>query len=509
MAIQNLRNAFENLPIAVKLLLGGQDVTDAVQDYGEVSFLSDDEIVGRYNPGEFRFTLLSPDEAFNPESASNFFASNSLDPSGIGVSVELQSNYGDNASTPIWSGKIVSIVFYAADQEGNEALSAFTAADLSENMDEPVVSFGTPKRFRVAPKAETQGNGIYPILKAVTPVSDQASILHLSLSEQGDLKERLRTEGDLDAKNFIVSDNGVETEGGQLTGLTTAFPQLESKFPYRYEPIGHLISEIATKFDIPQHEMVLFLADLGAHFSSQGRIGYNSIGNSGAEYDRTLSWEAFPTDRYVIGNNEYTLQTINSDDQYNKSRVLRYSHSSLEESIVYSFPAGKQSWQFAMVDDNSAYFLVRNTTDTALSFDTLVARNNSSCRIEFVNWNTNSVSTIANSGSTYRPQCATHYSVARGVNGYATYENRQGFQIYNNTHLIYRYSRGEDKAGVVARKISDGSHTVICEFTSDGHQNHMGHCFSISGNEIRVSITFRNAVDSLSEVYIYDLSTLT
>lgn len=511
MAVQNFRNAFKNLPIVVKVLIGEQDVTDDVQDFGEISFLNDDEIVGQYSAGEFRFVLLSPDERWNPESSDNFFAENSLAEDGIGVSVEVHSAYG-RGGTPIWYGKIVSLVFYAADgSQGNEGLATITATDISENLDEPITDFGTPKRFHLIPKVERQGvsrgNGIYPVLPAILPPSDQSSKLHLSLSELGNLKEQLRTEGDLDAKNFIVSDNGVETEGGQLTGLTTAFPQIEAKFPYRYEPVGHLINAITSKFNIPQHTVVLFLAKLGEHFSSNGRIGYNSIGNSGQEYDRNLSFEGFPTTRQVIGNNEYTLYTTNGDDTYNKSRVLKYSHTDLEETIVYSFDAGVEVYDMALLNDNEGYFLVRDATDHPRTYNTGRAISNTSVRILKINWSTNAVSTVVNRGSTYPVQGGCHYRSAAGTRWYAVPENRQGFESYNNTHLIYRWANATD-FGVAALPIAGGAVTSLISTKYDGHENDMGCCFSIAGNELRVSFTWRSAVDSKSELYRVDLSSL-
>lgn len=511
MAVQSLQNSFENLPIAVKVLINSIDVTDDVHEFGEISFLSDDEIVGQYNSGEFRFVVRSPGNEFNPESSNNFFTDNSVAQDGIGVSVEVRSDYG-SGSTSIWSGKIVSLVFYAADgSQGNEGLAAITAADISENLDEPITDFGTQKRFHLTPKTESQsvsrGNGVYPVLPAILPASDKSPKLHLSLSEQGNLKERLRTEGDLDAENFIVSDQGVETEGSQLSGLGTAFPQLEAKFPFRYEPIRHLISAIATKFSIPQHTVALFLENLGEHFSSNGRIGYASIGNSGAEYDRDLSWEGFPTTRQIIGNNEYSLYTINGTDTYNKSRLLKFSHTDLEETIVYSFSAGVEAYDMALLNDNEGYFIARDTSDNALTYNTGRAISNTSVRILKVNWSTNAISTVVNRGSTYPVQGGTHYAVARGTLGYSVPENRQGFEIYNNTHLLYRYATATD-FGVAAYNLSTGTVSSLISTKWDGHENDMGCCFNIVGNELRVSFTWRSAVDSKSELYRVDLSTL-
>lgn len=499
--LQDFDNAYQGNAPTVSLKIGNIDVTPQCFDYGTLAIPSDHPVVGQYEFGEWNFVMTSPGDAFNPEASANFFTRNSLEKTGVGVDVEIIAAYTDT-TVPLFKGKIENIRFIAATDDQTEGSARIRAVDFSRELDRAVIDFGIEKRFRITSETELEdGHGDYPILPAVLPSSNESETLHLSLSETGDRQETLRNEGNLDSDNFIVDNQGVKTEGGKVTE-NTSYPQLAMKAPYRSEYATALLKALVNKFGITMLSQEIFPATLDMHFSHYGRPGYDTLGSYGAEYDRTLSWEGIVTDRAIVGNQQFSLKTINSNDTYNRSRLLSYSYSDYTERVAFSFPIGQQAWKMALTSATSGYFMVRDTTDDRKSFDTLTARSTTSVRLVHVDWsgNTPTFTTIASRTSTYRPSggicfLQLDYGENQGF-GYLP-DSRTGL-LYHNGSVIFTYTSGTGTAGVARYVESSRAFSSLLSFTSDGFENAHGIAISLAGNVLSVSGTFRGSVDSVN-----------
>ena len=517
---QNLLKSYEARSIYFAVTLAGASVpVSEVAEISEINTLSDSAETGSFKSGETRIVLNDPNGDYNIDADENFFTRNGHAADGSGASFSISAGY-DAASNNLFEGIVDNVIYDSVN-----GTATIVALSLAQVLLQEISDFGLPKRFRVAQETEQQlrdaldqgdhrENGVYPVLKALLPPSQDSETLHISLTEQGDRKEDLRTEGTLNNRNFSVSSEGVETEGSAL-GLTSsqlaAFPQLEMKSPYRWEYFTYTASEILEKFGISNRLLAFYPENIGQHFAPVSRPYYSIIGNTGAEYDVIGSWGGFVTDWVRVSDNIYFLYSIHNTDEIHKSRILKYDLNGHEWEIVHSFAQGVAAWQMALTDDASSIFVMTRDNGDAVSpldYDSLVSRDNSTVKIQKIAITTDgrdSVSVVANHGSPFRPQIAHYYHVT-GAYGMLP-DNRGGFAI-SHGHLIYRYTRGTDKFGVSAMPLSSGATRSLVEATTDGEQNHAGCAFSIRGDILIASFTWRDGVDSNAKDYAFDLSTL-
>ena len=126
-------------------------------------------------------------------------------------------------------------------------------------------------------------NGFYPILSAIMPASHGSATLKRRSNDNPIAPvQKLQTEGTLDPKNFIIDDRGVHTEGGLIVNRAVHYPQLRMKSPYRYRHINDVITDILNHAGITKSDVFIPEQDVAAHFSSNGRVNYDLIGNIGS-----------------------------------------------------------------------------------------------------------------------------------------------------------------------------------------------------------------------------------
>lgn len=517
----NYENAYEGLPVHYECLLASQDVSEAVMAIPEINVAADNVIVGKFRSGEAVIQLRDPNGDYNIAKAPNFFTRNSQQQNGVGTPILFKAGYSQMPQL-VFSGSVHNVEYHS-----DRGIVEITVLDKSALLLKEVVNVGLEKRFRIAPETEQQvanalgegqhrENGVYPILKALLPTSKESQTLHISLTETGTYKESLKTQGNLDNRNFTIDEDGVETEGS-LLGLSSdqlsTFPQLQAKSPIRHDGAVSMVKAILDAFSISPSSALFYPVNVGEHFDVVNRIGYETLGATGAEYDVLGSFQGFPTDRIKVDNDFYTLYTTGNDDTHHKSRILKWDGNDYEETILYSFPVGVAAWQItAKADASEIYVMTRNNVAAVsdLDYDSLVARSDSTVRIEKLTLNSDGdvtgSSVIANRGSTYRPQLACYYHVT-GAYGMLP-DSRTGFEIYNNAYLVYRYTRGTDKFGICAYNLSSGTVTSLLEATTDGEQNHAGTGFAIHGDTLVAVFTWRDGTNSEKKVYSYDLSSL-
>ena len=385
--------------------------------------------------------------------------------------------------------------------------------------------FGLPKRFRVAQETAQQardalGQGDHRgerflscFTGTATPKPGERNLAYLTNRNKEPEKRIYEQMARLIIETLRCRVGGVETEGSALDlPNPQTFPQLEIKSPYRWEYFTYPVAEILRKFGINNSQLTFYPVDVGEHFAPVSRPYYDLLGNTGAEFDITGTWGGFVTDWQRVGNEIYFLYSIHNTDVENKSRILKYDLSSHEWSFVHSFAQGDALWNIAVTDDANNIFVMTRDNRNAVSdldYDSLVSRANSTVKIQKISFAADgrkTVSVIANNGSPFRPQMAHYYHIAGGVYGMLP-DNRGGFTIARD-RLFYRYTKGEDKFGIAGMNLSSGAVVSIFETTSDGEQNHSGCAFSIRGDTLFASFTWRDGVDSTMATYSFDLSTL-
>lgn len=518
---QDILKSYEARGIHFAITIAGVSVPHSeVAEISEINTLSDNTETGSFKSGQATIVINDPDGDYNTDKADNFFTRNGHTADGSGAAFSISAGY-DAALHNLFTGVVDNVIY-----DSVEGVVTIVALSLSQVLLQEISDFGLPKRFRVAQETAQQmrgalgqgdhrENGVYPILKALLPPSQDSETLHISLTEQGNRKENLRTEGTLNNRNFSVSREGVETEGSALdltSSQLATFPQIEMKSPYRWEYFALIVSEILEKFGINDRILTFYRTDIGEHFAPVSRPYYDLLGNTGAEFDITGTWGGFVTDWQKVGNDVYFLYCIHNTDQIHKSRILKYDLNTHEESFVHSFGKGEASWQIAVTDDARDIFVMTRDNGSAVSdldYDSLVNRANSTVKIQKISFTSDgrkSVSVVANNGSPFRPQLAHYYHVAGGVYGMLP-DNRGGFAV-SHGHLIYRYTRGTDKFGVCALPLTSGATRSLVETTTDGEQNHAGYAFSIRGDIFEAGFTWRDGVDSEAGDVEFDLSTL-
>lgn len=483
------------------LTLAGVDISDDMSVIRDLNASADFPVVGSFRIVECTIELNDPDGYYVPENDNNFFVVNDLPQAGIGVAVGFAGGFADTEES-LFSGTIFRIT-----HDAPRAITTITCAGQSRNIGlDEVDDFGIERRFRISEEQESvtqralgegehRANIRYPVLPAVLPASNGSASVYESIDSQLNPVDQLRTEGDLDYRNFVVTEDAVETEGSRIpldSAELVTFPQLRMKSPYRHRKLKNIVDEILTQYGITNSDVELFEPTLPEHFSSNGRIGYNIIGQGG--FDISTSWEGYPTDRIADGNDFYTLYTIARGDPSNRSKVIKYNFETDIEEIVHTFVPNREVWNLAK-DGDVLYVLYADydQTNQRVEYDSLAP--NSSVAIMSINLDTNAVAVVANAGSPQRPTLAAYYNFGNNKTEMLP-DNRRGFQVYNGS-LYYCYTAGTDEIGIMQL---GGS--VVMSARHDRQQNQAGLSFDINDSGLLVGgVTWRTGANSTEKMF--------
>ena len=476
----------------------GQDVSDMVRSVSDLRNTIDYPDVTRYAIKEATITFNDPDGIFSPTRVANFFVSNGGQKVGNGARVNIFLGY--ESLRPVFAGEVFDV-----QHDAPTATSTIKCAGENWKLSRNVVKdFGIPRRFRIAESAERQvrriqgdqvGGGIYPILSGLTPDSDGSQTGYIALNNKMTYVDALKRDGVLDYKRFTITDDEVRTEGGPVpsTAVSAQFPQVAFKSAYRWRWASSVVQELLDEYNITNKEIQILPTTLPPHFSTNGRIGYDTI--AGVPYDRTITWEGFNTDVVEYNGDYYFLYSIRQGDGINRSKIIKHDKATDTKSVVYTFDSMQEVWHMANVGNN--FYVMTSSSTNATAYSSRFA--DADIEIHSVDITNGTQTKVLDKDSSFRPMIGVALYTASGDQLYYP-DSRSGFDTYNSV-LYYRYANADGKCGI-ARYPSPGSEF---QFTFDGNENDT-FSFNISGSSLIISISFRDGTNSIVEAYRKTLS---
>ena len=485
-----------------------------------------------YRVGECGFVINDPDGMFAANNDDNFFVleairkarelasddaeadeaeeyvrgNNSIQ-NGSKAKVEIKTGFLVNETKhlqTVFVGRIIRLGQHAKDG----TIEITCSSELRMIRDQLMEDFGNEKAFHLT--EYEIGSGKYPILKSVLPPSKGSLTVSKSVNDDLQNVDSLATEGDLDNANYIFTGEGVEVEGGTIRNPATGYPQAEIKSPYRHKTIRKIISDVlyATNATIEINEI-----DSVPHFSSNGRVGYDTIGNIGSASN--LSWEGRTTDYIIDGNDIFFCHSAEREDPINRSAVIKYDKLTDQYIVVGIFGRGIEIWKIAN-HTSGLYVLGVDSenipgTPNYPTFESYDSNNMThGVKLYVLDPSTGNISEI-HTGQ-FKPQLAHFYSLGyenpRGSEaGYPHWQlpdSRRSFQVYDG-NLYFAYTMGST-FGVAAYNITSLVTSVVVSMQSDSHENHMGLGFSISEGMLVGGATYKTTEHSSAVVFRKDLT---
>ena len=477
---------------AFNVEIDGVDVSNDVETIRDMNGSADYPIVSRYRIREVTITLIDPTGKYATRNEDGL--------ARVGSPIRIQVD-GDI----VFTGEIIEM---PQGLVGASVTLICSGASWALGRD-TVTDFGVRRRFRLVQETEQQlrialgqgrarANGVYPVLKAALPASrESASGFGRALNDPLTAVENLRSQGLLDYHRFATTDDSVETEGEPVPNPPASFPQVIFKSPYRHQRALTMVAEILDKFEISNRTMHIYPSNIGEHFAQLGRVNYDLIGNTGDRFDVPLAWGNFVTYMLADGIDRYYLLSIpQNDNGFYVSQIIKYDGNDDANTEVYRFPTRRAAWRMAKAG-NVFYVLQCDSQQSPNARFT-----NSDVSILRIDTSNNSVSTIANSGSTYPPQLAkTFYSGAS--HGIFYPESRGGFEVYGGKLYYPYFDRGNNRGGIA--RYPDGD--SVMSYAWDQNENDAGLAFSINAAGLLTgAIEFRDGVDSDAKVFSRDLS---
>ena len=286
--------SYSGHPTVLIVKIHDQEVTGYLKAVSDILRSVDYPKLTEFRVGEASITLQDIHGDFSPNNPSNFFTQHGGQRTGRNSPIEIRAGFIVGATrhtTTIFKGTITKLT-----QDGGAATVKVVCNDnFGDIRKKTIADFGIARHFMLVENTEQSGaNGSYPIMPAVMPASDGSVSLATRTGETLKPAQKLETEGALNPRNFIVDAAGVKTEGGLIVDRQVGYPQLRMKSPYRYRHLKDVINDILTHAGITDSEIEIPEQDVDAHFSSNGRINYDLIGNIGSS--NPVTWNGYVTD---------------------------------------------------------------------------------------------------------------------------------------------------------------------------------------------------------------------
>ena len=286
---------YGGLPVSVSVKIHNQDVTSDLASVDDIGQGIDYPNLTEFRVGECAFIIRDVTGDFSPNNASNFFTQHGGQRTGRNSPVEIEAGFivdGTPHTATVFKGNIIRLV-----QDATGATVKVVCTDNFGDMRKKTIAdFGIPRHFMLTENLEqvSAGNGAYPIMDAVLPASDGSVSLATRVGETIQPVQKLQTEGTLNPRNFIIDREGVSTEGGPIVNRGIGYPQIKMKSPYRYRHIKDVITDILNHAGISDSEINIPEQAVDAHFSSNGRVNYDLLGNIGS--GNPVTWNGYVTD---------------------------------------------------------------------------------------------------------------------------------------------------------------------------------------------------------------------
>ena len=483
----------------------GEDVTEMSFDIGGITSQIDYPNLTEYRVGEATFSINDPDGDFAPSNPDNFFVRNNFKQTGYRASVEIKSGYGTLET--LFVGELIKI------RQGIKPGTIKIECDdlLGRYHDSKVQNFGIDRNFGLYEAREPSSrNGEYPILNAVTPIVDGSVTVYSRRGGEMTQVDELATEGELNPFNYVVNEDNIMTEGAFASsrGVAIGYPQIEMKSPYKSILIEDAIRKLVEHVNGNTPNIEDVTINLDPHFSSNGRIGYELIGdgvNVGTSHP--ITWQGYVTDAMyepAQSSSDYDkfLFLYNSPQTSRvRSVIIEYRIDTRKYSVIHIAESDFiQFWGLSKYQDNY-YILATTSFDPNIAFDFPYDAIGLGNLNKIIIWKRTADTTedLVPELSVTKPQIAQFYQLGRA--GYESSSNesrvnkvlpesRKGF-IADSGDIYYTFVNVVDSTFGVAKVESSGVITEIVIADIDGKANHCGASFSLSGNNILGGLTFR------------------
>lgn len=504
------------LPIDVNSVAGLDPISTSL-DYPELS---------SYIVGQTTLTLIDENGLYAPNNANNFFATRTppLPQDGVGVDVEIKAGYETHRIT-LLKGKILDVIF-----DSVVGLADIIVTNALHDMHrKQITDFGLDKRFRIVASEEESLNGVYPIAEWVLPVSDESVDVYKNTTEQLTEVPELRKRGQLDSDNFAVTTEGIETEGDKVQNPAMGYPQVDFKAPYRHRKVSEFIDDLLDEVNITNKEITLPDVDLPDHFSSNGRIGYQSIGTSQFGTSNEISWLGYTTDGIYENGKFYFLRNPRRGDLSTRAALIEHTEATGVERVLYRAPASTtfvtEFWKLAKDGNDIAILATDAFTEPSTerdlpgiprpadgSYDATEPGNRS--YIFFFNITNNTTTVRVPKTSSLQAQLGHYYIFGQTYGDYRTEDiltsvvpqsppnmlpdTRHNFMWHSG--LLYYIYVTLTHVGV-ARVGRQGTTSSISSYPLDEFGNKGGLDFDISGGNLYTMVTYKEPTRSRLVVF--------
>ena len=471
--------SYQGHPVAITVKIHDQDVTGDLASVDDIGQGVDYPNLTEFRVGECSFTLRDVHGDFSPNNPTNFFTRNGGRRTGRNSPVEIEAGFivdGTRHTETIFQGTIIRLV-----QDATGATVKVTCSDNFGDMrTKGIADFGIPRHFMLTEDPTQSGeNGVHPIMAAIMPASHgSVSLKRRTNDDPISPVQKLSTEGTLNPKNFVIDDRGVQTEGGAIVNRGIGYPQLRMKSPHRYRNINDVITDILNHAGITKSEIAIPERDVTPHFSSNGRVGYDLIGNIGSS--NPVTWNGYVTDFLYDNNKWYFLYNKHRANPNGFSQVITYDTRTRTYTKLHGFASAVEVWKFTKAGDN-LYILAT----TGGNHDAKESSSENQILQLDITGPTETVF-VAHTVS-LRPQLAHYY---HGVGTVFMRPDSRRQLIYHQNALYYAFVDSANSTFGIAKATAQNTATAVITINMDNYENHGGIAFDIKAGELKGGTTF-------------------
>ena len=475
------QHSYSGYPTVLIVKIHDQEVTGYLKAVSDILRNVDYPKLTEFRVGEASITLQDIHGDFSPNNPSNFFTQHGGQRTGRNSPIEIKAGFIVGATrhtATIYKGIVTKLT-----QDGGPATVKVVCTDNFGDMRKKTIAdFGVPRHFMLLEAlTQTDGNGAYPIMDAIMPAADGSVSLKTRVTDTPITPaQKLATEGTLNPQNYITDAEGVRTEGGAITGAQTGYPQLKMKSPYRYRHIQDVIADILKHAGIANSEIEIPEQAVDPHFSSNGRVNYDLIGNIGS--GNPVTWNGYVTDRFYDDGKWYSLYNKHRNNPNGFSQIIVYDEARRTETKLHQFSAATEVWKFTK-SGNHLYILAT----TGGNYDASEASSENQI-IQLDITNTTETVFVAHTVS-LQPQLAHYYAGVGSIHHKP--DSRRPLIYRQSDGLYYAYcDRNNSKFGVAKVTGAGATPTVVVSLNMDSYENHAGIGFNINGNTLLGGMTF-------------------
>ena len=324
---------YKSHPVIWEIVLDPDDMNQTLDmtpgSIGNISKSLDYPTISKYRVGECTIKFNDPEGVFSVNNSNNYFVMNRLPQSGYKVGILIKTGFivdGVRELATYFNGNIIRI-----NQNIGDATTELICVDKIRDLYvDDLKNYGIHRKFGIKSDSNIDSqHGIYPIMPALLPASEDSIIATRDLNQELNLVDELSSEGDINTDNYIVSEDRLESERGIIVQRdadgnailgddgeplrpSTGFPQIELKSPQRYIVLNALIKDILSESNITNYSIDIPNQEVDHHFSSNGRVFYDLISSrdntrrvQGIGSSVSATWEGYPTDAIVYDGKYY------------------------------------------------------------------------------------------------------------------------------------------------------------------------------------------------------------